>query len=221
MFQAEKMVGRRAVLMGMVGAAAGMALVACGGKSKDVTPTTAPASTSAPTIAAGATATAIPINIAPTFGPAPTATTVIPTAQTKPTTAAPTQAASNGSSSSKAPRAKSLLSKEEVEAVLGMPVKEGQELETYDGNHISYLPIGVTVERGGNMAYDLKGFTDSFQMTEPLSEFGNQAFVSESQSDVVVLKDGTLVYIGTAGVKRDGISLDMLKTLMRKALSRI
>jgi len=221
MFQTEKMVGRRTVLMGMLGAAASVALVACGGKSTDSAPTTAPAATSAPVAASNATATAIPVNIAPTFGSSPTATTALPTAQTKPATAAPTQAASMGNNSSKAPRAKGLLSKEEVEAVLGMPVKEGQELETYDGNYFGYSPIGITVERGGNMAYDLKSFVDTFNMTEPLPEFGNQAFMSATQSDIVVLKDGTLVSIGTAGVKKDGITPDMLKTLMRKALSRI
>lgn len=197
MFQTQAMVGRRTVLMGMLGAAASVALVACGGKSKDIALTTAPAATSAPNATTGATVNA----------------------QTQPT-AAPTKAASSGGSG-KAPRAQSLLSKEEIEAVLGMPVKDAKELETYDGNFVSFYPIGVTVERGGNMAYDLKGFTDTFKMTEPLPEFGNQAFVSESQSDIVVLTNGTLVSIGTAGVKQDGITLDMLKTLMRKALSRI
>jgi hypothetical protein len=206
MFQTQAKIGRRAVLMGMFGAAAGMTLVACGGKGIDVAPATAPATVHVPPASANTTVTAV--------------TSDTP-ATTAPTHAAPTQVANAGKSSGTAPRAKSLLSKEEIEAVLGMPVKDAKELETYDGNFVSFYPIGVTAERGGNMAYDLKGFTDTFHMTEPLPEFGNQAFASASQSDIVVLKDGTLVCIGTAGVQQDGVTLDMLKTLMRKALSRI
>jgi hypothetical protein len=120
-----------------------------------------------------------------------------------------------------APLARTLLSKQEVEAVVGMPLKDAQEFDTYDGNLVSYDPIGIEVERGGNMAYDLKGFQDLLTMTEPLPEFGSEAFVSATQSDVVVLRGDTLVYIGTAGVKQAGITLAMLETLMREALSRV
>jgi hypothetical protein len=189
MFQTQAMIGRRTVLAGIFGSMAGMALVACGGKSNDASSTAAPAAASASAVSSGAAATAAPTLLA--------------------------------KSNSKAPLARTLLSKEEAEAVLGMPLRDPKEVETYDGNHVSYYPIGVTVERGGNMAYDLNGFRDTFSMTDPVPEFGNEAFSSMTGSDVVVLRNGTLVYIGTAGVKQDGITLDMLKTLMQKALSRL
>jgi hypothetical protein len=206
MFHENEKLNRRAFSSGVFGLAIALGLAACGGK--DATPTAAP--TTAPTAGAATS----PTNIAPVFSPSPTTAATATTARTQQPAVTATR-----SGASKATSDGALLSKQEIETVLGRPVGDPKETSIPDGTLISYHPIMVQVLHGTSALYGVSGFRDNYGLTEPVPEFGKSAFAS--QSDIVALKGETLVYIGSAGMKIDGITQEMLKTLMRTAMGRI
>ena len=76
MFQAQAVVGRRTVLVGMLGTAAGIALVACGGKNTNSAHTVAPATTGQTQTTAAAPTQAAQSNSGSKSGKAPLAKTL-------------------------------------------------------------------------------------------------------------------------------------------------